>query len=53
MRSATIGNTSVSGLCIGGNPFSGFSHQNAERNQEMSEYWYSLKVGWSTCQAEN
>ena len=38
MRLRTIGSAQVSGLCIGGNPFSGFSHQSPERNQEMLDY---------------
>jgi hypothetical protein len=38
MRLRTIGSAQVSGLCIGGNPFSGFSHQSPERNQEMLAY---------------
>lgn len=38
MRLRTIGTAQVSGLCIGGNPFSGFSHQSPERNQEMLDY---------------
>lgn len=38
MRFATIGSASVSGLCIGGNPFSGFSHQTPERSKEMVDW---------------
>jgi hypothetical protein len=38
MRLRTIGTAQVSGLCIGGNPFSGFSHQGSERNREMLDY---------------
>ena len=38
MRLRTIGSAQGSGLCIGGNPFSGFSHQSPERNQEMLDY---------------
>ena len=38
MRLRTIGTAQVSGLCIGGNPFSGFSHQGPERNKEMLDY---------------
>ena len=38
MRLRSIGSAHVSGLCIGGNPFSGFSHQSPERNQEMLDY---------------
>jgi len=39
MRKVKIGKAAVSRLCIGGNPFSGFSHQGEERNQEMIEYY--------------
>jgi len=38
MRLRTIGTARVSGLCIGGNPFSGFSHQGEERSRQMLEY---------------
>jgi hypothetical protein len=40
MRKVKIGNIlKVSGLCIGGNPFSGFSHQTSERSKEMTTYY--------------
>ncbi len=39
MRTVKIGNAQVTGLCIGGNPFSGFSHQNQERSKEMTTYY--------------
>jgi len=39
MQYATIGLAGVSRLCIGGNPFSGFSHQSQERSEEMLEYF--------------
>ena len=38
MRLRTLGTAQVSGLCIGGNPFSGFSHQSEERTREMLDY---------------
>jgi len=34
-----IGDLDVTRLIIGGNPFSGFSHQNAERSEEMVNYY--------------
>jgi len=34
-----LGDLDVSRLIIGGNPFSGFSHQSAERDQEMLDYY--------------
>ncbi len=39
MRKVTIGKTTVSGLLIGGNPFSGFSHQGDARTREMLDYY--------------
>jgi hypothetical protein len=38
MRLRQLGTARVSGLCIGGNPFSGFSHQTPERSQQMRAY---------------
>ena len=39
MRKVPIGKALVSGLTIGGNPFSGFSHQGKERTEEMLAYF--------------
>lgn len=39
MRLSTIGKIQVSGICIGANPFAGFSHQTSERNKEMKDYY--------------
>lgn len=39
MRKVMIGKAAVSGLCIGGNPFSGFSHQSQQRSEEMAQYY--------------
>jgi len=39
-------------LCIGGNPFSGFSHQNEERNQEMREYYTPERIQKDLAAAE-
>ena len=44
MRKADIGKCTVSGLCIGGNPFSGFSHQSSERDREMVEYYTPERI---------
>ena len=44
MRTARIGNLDVSALCIGGNPFSGFSHQTPERSTEMVEYYTPERI---------
>ena len=37
----TIGDVSVSRLIIGGNPFSGVSHQGADRDRDMMR-WYTV-----------
>ena len=39
-----IGYLDVSRLIVGGNPFSGFSHQNPERDQEMLDYYTVERV---------
>ena len=44
MRKVKIGKATVSGLCIGGNPFSGFSHQTRERSQEMVIYYGPTRI---------
>ncbi len=53
MRKVQIGNVQVSGLCIGGNPFSGFSHQNSERNKEMTDYYTPECIKETLRKAEN
>ena len=52
MRKATIGKALVSGLCMGGNPFSGFSHQGPDRNKEMTSYYTPerIKAALRTCE---
>lgn len=44
MQYVSIGNLTVSRFCIGGNPFSGFSHQSRERNKEMLDYFTDEKI---------
>ena len=44
MRKVPIGKARVTGLCIGGNPFSGFSHQGQERTKEMLAYFTPEKI---------
>ncbi len=39
-----IGDLDVSRLVIGGNPFSGFSHQGPERNEEMLDYYTAERI---------
>ena len=39
-----IGSLEVSKLIVGGNPFSGISHQSVERNDEMADYYTTAKI---------
>ena len=41
---ARIGGVEVSRLAIGGNPFSGFSHQSPQRDQEMRDYFTNERI---------
>lgn len=52
MRTRTIGTAQVSGLCIGGNPFSGFSHQSDARSRQMREYYTEARIRATLAQAE-
>ncbi len=47
-----IGNISVSRLIIGGNPFSGFSHQSRHRDLEMKHYYTVARIKETLRQAE-
>ncbi len=42
----------VSRLIIGGNPFSGFSHQSGERDQEMLDYYTVARIKETLARAE-
>ncbi|MBN1669573.1 MAG: hypothetical protein JXR37_00970 [Kiritimatiellae bacterium] len=44
MQTVPIGKARVSRLCIGGNPFSGFSHQNPARSKDMTAYYTPEKI---------
>jgi hypothetical protein len=48
-----IGPLSVSRLIIGGNPFSGFSHQTPEKDQEMLRYYTTARIKDTLRQAED
>ena len=48
-----IGSASVSKLVLGGNPFSGFSHQSSERDKEMLHYYTSAQIKETLRQAES
>lgn len=52
MRVVPIGNVQVAGLCIGGNPFSGFAHQTKERSREMLDYFTRDKIKETLHEAE-
>jgi hypothetical protein len=39
MQTVTLGGVEFSRLIMGGNPFSGFSHQNPQRDREMVRYY--------------
>ncbi len=47
-----IGNLKVSKLIIGGNPFSGFSHQGAGRDDEMKRYYTVDRIKKTLARAE-
>jgi hypothetical protein len=44
LPTVTIGPHRISRLTIGGNPFSGFSHQNAQRDAEMLDYYSVARI---------
>ena len=47
-----IGSLEVSRLILGGNPFSGFSHQGLERDEEMVAYYTADRIKATLRQAE-
>ena len=47
-----IGDLEVSRLIIGGNPFSSFSHQSAERDREMRDYYTVARIKQALAEAE-
>ncbi len=47
-----LGNISVSRMIIGGNPFSGFSHQTDEKNRQMCRYFTTQRIKDTLRQAE-
>lgn len=47
-----IGNVSISRLIIGGNPFSGFSHQTPQRDKEMRHHYTTEQVKAALREAE-
>jgi hypothetical protein len=52
MKSVIFGKLKVSKVILGGNPFSGFSHQTPERDQEMVNYFTTEKIKETIFDAE-
>jgi hypothetical protein len=53
METVRIGDHDVSRLIIGGNPFSGFSHQGRDRDREMLDYYTDERIKATLRQAES
>ncbi|MGC9348676.1 MAG: hypothetical protein ACP5JG_11100 [Anaerolineae bacterium] len=53
MQYTQFGNVQVSRLILGGNPFSGFSHQNPERDREMVSYYTTARIKETMREAES
>ena len=52
LRTVSLGPVKVSKLAIGGNPFSGFSHQGPERDREMRLYYTTERIKAALRKAE-
>ena len=52
MRKVRFGDIEITRLVIGGNPFSGFSHQGPERDREMLDYYTVDKIKAALRKAE-
>jgi len=48
-----LGSISISKLVLGGNPFSGFSHQNPDRDVEMRHYFTTARIKETMRDAES
>jgi hypothetical protein len=48
----SFGNVEVTRFVLGGNPFSGFSHQNRERDREMVRYYTTARIKEALRKAE-
>jgi len=53
LKTVKLGSLSVSQLIIGGNPFSGFSHQGPQRDREMREYYTPERIKATWREAES
>jgi hypothetical protein len=52
MRKVRLGNVDVTRMVMGGNPFSGFSHQGPARDLEMVHYYTSERIMEALAKAE-
>jgi hypothetical protein len=52
MKTVKLGSVAVTRMVIGGNPFSGFSHQSRERDQEMMRYYSVARIKEALHKAE-
>jgi hypothetical protein len=52
LRTVSIGGFEVSRLAIGGNPFSGFSHQGPDRDRQMRRYYTAGRIKEALARAE-
>jgi hypothetical protein len=52
MRTVKIGNVDISRMVLGGNPFSGFSHQSSARDREMLDYYTADRIKETLRKAE-
>lgn len=52
LGSVNLGSLSVSRMIVGGNPFSGFSHQGRDRDSEMIRYFTASRIKETWKQAE-
>jgi hypothetical protein len=53
VQTVTLGSLSVSRLILGGNPFSGFSHQTPAKDREMVAYFSTARIKETLRQAES
>jgi len=52
MDTTKLGNVTVSRFLLGGNPFSGFSHQGHDRDREMVHYYTAARIKQALFDAE-
>jgi AcrR family transcriptional regulator len=52
MRAVQFGDVEVTRMVVGGNPFSGFSHQNQQRDREMVRYYTVARIKEALRKAE-